>query len=114
MKIALSILCAAVCGCGTLSPSTKVFEVAQGVDSRGNPKVVALKVFDTQADFPGDTEIQTKHFTLIAKGGIIHSTAVKYHWDGIHRTATGILQPLILAPVGGSVLKSGFGLIPTQ
>ncbi len=97
-----------------MSPSTKIFEVAEGRDSKGNSKAVALKVFDSQADFPGDIEIQTKHFTLLARGGIIHSTAVREHWKGIHDTATGIIQPFILAPVGGSVLKTGLKLIPIQ
>jgi hypothetical protein len=106
------LMLALLSGCSAVSPSTKIFEVAQGTDSKGNPKAVSLKVFDTQADFLGDTEIQTKHFTLIAKGGINHSTAVHEHWKGIHDTSTGIIQPFILAPVGGSVLKAGMGLIP--
>ncbi len=95
-----------------MSPSTKVFEIAQGSDSRGNPKAVSLKVFDTQADFDGPTEIQTKHFTLIAKGGIIQSRVVHEHYEGGAKMGRSILQPLILAPVGGNVLKSGMSLIP--
>ncbi len=109
MKIMTLFMCAAVCGCSTVSPSTKIFEVAQGSDTKGNPKAVALKVFDTQADFDGPTEIQSKYFTLIARGGINHSRAVQYHWKGIHDTAVGIAQPLILGPVTGAVLGQAIG-----
>jgi len=96
-------------GCAAMSPSTKIFEVAQGVDSKGNPKAIALKVFDSQSDFLGDTEIVTKYVTVRAKDGINNSLLVKSHWEGATGLGRAIGQPLILGPVTGGVLGQAIG-----
>jgi len=106
----LLLLSFLLCGCSVMSPSTKIFEVARTRDSKGNPKTASFKVFESQADFLGETEIQTKHVRVRTKGGIIHSVAVREHWKGIHKTSTGVLQPLILGPIAGSAFGQGIGL----
>jgi len=103
MKLLL-ILFLFLCSCSAMSPSTKIFEVARTTDSKGNPRSAAFKVFDSQADFYGDTEIRTKHVTVRAASGINHSTAVREHWMGATSFGRAVIQPAILAPVMGGVL----------
>lgn len=104
-----------LCGCSAMSPSTKVFEVARGTDKNGNPRAVSMKVFDSQADFHGPTEIRTKHLTVTARDGIIHSTAVREHWAGGSKVVNEIGSAgfkWLGVGVTGAVLKGAAGAIP--
>ncbi len=87
----------------------KIFEVAEGRDSKGNQKAVSLKVVDFQGDLDGESEIITKYVTIRTKGGYNQSRAIKEHWSGAAEVGRAVVQPAIIAPVTGGIIG---GLIP--
>ena len=108
MKLVL-LPCLFLCSCSAMSPSTKIFEVHRTTDSKGNPKAASFKVFDSQADFYGDTVIQTRYVAVRAASGINHSTAIREHWSGATAFGRAIVQPIVWGVVTGGVLGGAVG-----